>query len=67
MKLKEFFGKNIDVNCYIELWLGTHDDNGELLQEGYGNENDIFEPWYDMEVIYITTNRAGNGIILEVA
>lgn len=57
MKLKDFFGKNIDVNCNIELWLGTHDDNGELLEKAYGNENNLFEPWYGMEVVYITINK----------
>lgn len=67
MKVKDFFGKNIDVNCYIELWLGVHDDGGELLQKGYGNENDLFEPWYENDVVYITTNEAGNGIILEIS
>ena len=32
-----------------------------------GNENDLLEPWYDMDVVYITVNKDGNGIILEVA
>lgn len=67
MKLKEFFGRNIDVNCDIELWFGVHDDGGELLQKVDGNENDLLEPWYDMDVVYITINEDGNGIILEVA
>lgn len=67
MKLKEFFGRNIDVNCDIELWFGVNDDGGELLQKADGNENDLLEPWYDMDVIYITINKDGNGIILEVA
>ena len=67
MKLKDFFGRNIEVNCNIELWLGTHDDNGELLEKAYGNENNLFEPWYGMEVVYITINKDTNGIILEVA
>lgn len=67
MKVKDFFGKNIDVNCYIELWLGVHNYNGELLQKAYGNENDVFKPWFEMNVVYITTNEVGSGIILEVA
>ena len=67
MKVKDFFGRNIDVNCDIELWLGTHDNNGELLVKAHGNENDLFEPWYNMDVVYITINENGNGIILEVA
>ena len=67
MKLKEFFGRNIDVNCDIELWFGVNDDGGELLQKADGNENDLLEPWYDMDVVYITVNKDGNGIILEVA
>lgn len=65
MKLKEFFGKDIDVNCYIQLWFGTHHDEGELLAEAYGNENADFEPWYNMDVVYITI---GEGkLIIEVA
>lgn len=65
MKLKEFFGKDVDVNCYIQLWYGTHDDHGELLTEAYGNENSDFEPWYNMDVVYITI---GDGkLIIEVA
>ena len=49
------------------MWFGVHDDGGELLQKADGNENDLFEPWYDMDVVYITINKDGNGIILEVA
>lgn len=66
MKVKDFFGKNIDVNCYVSLYLGVHDDGGELLNKEYGNENSYFEPWYEMEVVYVTVDNKG-GIILEVA
>lgn len=67
MKLKDFFGRNIDVDCDIELWFGTNNDNGELLKKASGNADGLFEPWYDMDVVYITINKDGNGIILEVA
>jgi len=53
------------VNCYIELWLGTHDNQGELLEMAYGNQSDKFEPWFNMDVVYITI---GEGkLIIEVA
>lgn len=63
MKLKEFFGKDINVNCYIQLWSYTH---GSMpLTEAYGNESACFEPWYDMDVVYITI-MVGK-LIIEVA
>ncbi len=65
MKLKDLFGKNLDVNCYIQLWFGTHDDDGELLTEAYGTEKDVFEPWFDMNVVYITIVEG--KLLIEVA
>lgn len=65
MKLKEFFGKDIDVDCYIELWHITHDDQGELLAYAKGNENAAFEPWYNMDVVYITIRA--RKLIIKVA
>lgn len=67
MKVEDFFKKNVDVDCDIELWFGTNNDNGELLEKASRNADGLFEPWYDMDVVYITINKDGNGIILEVA
>lgn len=67
MKVEDFFKKNVDVDCDIELWFGINNDNGELLEKASGNADGLFEPWYDMDVVYITINKDGNGIILEVA
>lgn len=67
MKVKDFFGRNINVNCFIELWDGAHNYDGKLLQKAYGDESDLFKPWYDIDIVYITINETGSGIILEVA
>lgn len=65
MKLKEFFDKNIDIDCYIQLWHGTYDNQGELLAEAYGNENEDFEPWYNNDVVYITISE--NELMIEIS